>query len=70
MKELYEYKLDLLYYGISLSPNCYQMLKKGSNGQVNNDDYITTKGLMVLLDNKIYVNVRQNIKIISFGICP
>lgn len=56
MKELYEYKLDLLYYGISLSPNCYQMLKKGSNGQVNNDDYITTKGLMVLLDNKIYVN--------------
>ncbi len=56
MNELYEYKLDLLYYGISLSLGCYQALKKGSNGQVNNDDYITTKGLMVLLDNKIYVN--------------
>lgn len=56
MKELYEYKLDLFYYGVSISSISYAVLKKGKDGQVNNDDYITTKGLMLLLDNKIYVN--------------
>lgn len=60
MKELYEYKLDLLYYGVSISDSCYGALKKGGDGQVNNDDYITTKGLMILLDDKMYVNANLN----------
>ena len=60
MKELYDYKLDLLYYGVSISDSCYDALKKGGDGQVNNDDYITTKGLMILLDNELYVNANLN----------
>lgn len=60
MKELYEYKLELLYYGISITKECYNSLKKGKNGKINNDDYITTKGLMIALDNSIYVNANLN----------
>lgn len=48
MKELYEYKLDLLYYGIAIGDEAYNSLKKGESGKVNNEDYITTKGLMLL----------------------
>lgn len=55
-KELYEYKLDLLYYGINLEEECYKLLKKGINNQVSHNDYITTKGLMLRLDSKIYVS--------------
>lgn len=62
MKELYEYKLELLYCGVSISKSCYTVLKKGKDGQVNNNDYITTKGLMLLLDNKIYVNANLDNK--------
>lgn len=60
MKELYEYKLDLLYYGIAIGDEAYNSLKKGESGKVNNEDYITTKGLMLLLDNQIYVNANLN----------
>ncbi|MDE6141081.1 MAG: radical SAM protein [Bacilli bacterium] len=60
MRELYEYKLDLLYYGVSISDNCYAALKKGGDGKVNNDDYITTKGLMIMLDDSLYVNANLN----------
>ena len=59
-RELWEYKLDILYYGISISKQCFDMLKKGINNQINNDDYITTKGLMIVLDYKIYVNADIN----------
>ena len=59
-KELYEYKLDILYYGISISQSCYNSLKKGKHNQINNNDYITTKGLMIALDSKIYVNADLN----------
>ncbi len=61
-KELYEYKLDLLYYGIALSNNCYNSLRKGFNRQVNNNDYITTKGLMIVLESQVYVNAMLNKK--------
>lgn len=60
MKELYEYKLELLYYGVSISERCYNSLKKGKNGKINNNDYITTKGLMIALDNWLYVNANLN----------
>ncbi len=60
MKKLYEYKLELLYHGIAISENCYNSLRKGKNGKINNDDYITTKGLMIALDNNIYVNANLN----------
>ena len=59
-RELWEYKLDILYRGISISKKCFDTLKKGINNQINNDDYITTKGLMIVLDNKIYVNADIN----------
>lgn len=60
MKELWEYKLDLLYYGIKISPKCYELLKKSKEGKVNNDDYITTKGLFLLLDKIVSVNAMIN----------
>lgn len=56
MKKLWEYKLDLIYYGIKLSPQSYNELKKNKDGNVNNDDYITTKGLFIILDNQVYVS--------------
>ncbi len=59
-KELYKYKLDLLYYGISISRICYTTLRKGKNNQININDYITTKGLMIALEFKIYVHVNLN----------
>lgn len=61
-KELFEYKLDLLYYGIFLTDSCYNSLRKGLNKKVNHNDYITTKGLMLELDGKIYVNAKLNKK--------
>ena len=59
-KELYEYKLDLFYYGVNLTDSAYKNLKKGKNNQVNHDDYITTKGLLLCLENKVYVNANLN----------
>lgn len=56
MKELWEYKLDLLYYGIQLSKKVYDLLRKSDDGKVNYDDYITTKGLFIILGNKAYVS--------------
>ncbi len=56
-KELYEYKLDLLYYGIKIDDECFKRLIKGNNNNnVCFDDYITTRGLMLCLDSKIYVS--------------
>ncbi len=60
IKELYEYKLDLLYYGIAITDSCYDTLKKGCYKQINNNDYITTKGLMIVLDSSTYVNANLN----------
>lgn len=53
---LYEVKLELFYYGVRLTDSSYNSLKHDKNGNVNNDDYITTKGLFLILDNKTYVN--------------
>lgn len=61
MKELWEYKLDLLFYGITISKKCYDSLKKNKDGKVNTEDYITTKGLYIVLDNTVYVNAMINI---------
>lgn len=60
MKNLWEYKLDLLFYGFRLSQKCYEVLKKNKDGQVNSEDYITTKGLIIVLDDIIYVNAQIN----------
>lgn len=59
-KELYEYKLDLFYYGVRLTDSAYNKLKKGKNNQVNHEDYITTKGLLLGLENEVYVNASLN----------
>lgn len=59
-KELFEYKLDLLYYGISIDRECYNSLKKGNKNQINNEDYITTRGLMIVLNSSVYVNANLN----------
>lgn len=56
MKNLWEYKLDLLFYGIKINQNSYEVLKKDKDGKVNNEDYITTKGLFIILNNNLYVN--------------
>ncbi len=61
MKELWEYKLDLLFYGVRISQNCYKLLKKDKDGKVNNEDYITTKGLFIVLGDEVYVNAMINI---------
>lgn len=58
--KLYEYKFDLLYYGITIEDECYERLRKGVNNQVSYNDYITTKGLMLVLDSKIYVSAEVN----------
>jgi len=60
LKELWEYKLDLLFYGIRISENCYELLKKGKNRKITNDDYITTKGLFIILNDSVYVNAMIN----------
>lgn len=60
MKELWEYKLDLLFYGIGISQKCYELLQKNKEGKVNNEDYITTKGLFIILNDCVYVNARIN----------
>ena len=69
-KELYEYKLDLLYYGIKIDDECFKRLIKGNNNNnVCFDDYITTRGLMLCLDSKIYVSTdikEESPYIISF----
>lgn len=67
-KELYEYKLDLLYYGITIEDKCYKRLRKGNNNNVNYDDYITTRGLMLLLNSKVYVSTDIN-KDSPYSIC-
>lgn len=56
MKKLWEYKLDLLFYGIRISQKCYELLRKNKSGKVNNEDYITTKGLLIVLNNSVHVN--------------
>lgn len=61
MKELWEYKLDLLFYGVRINNNCYEQLKKNKDGKVNNEDYITTKGLLIVLNDTVYVNAMINI---------
>lgn len=58
--KIYKIKLDLLYYGVKLSDACYDSLKKGIDGNVNHNDYITTKGLFLVVDNNIYVNANLN----------
>ncbi len=60
MKKLWEYKLDLLYYGIRITEECYKLLKKDNNGKVTFNDYITTKGLFIILNDTISVNVLIN----------
>lgn len=60
MKELWEYKLDLLFYGIEISKSCYELLKKDKDGKVNYEDYITTKGLFIVLNDTVYVNAMLN----------
>lgn len=59
-KELWEYKLDLLFYGIRISEKCYESLKKNKKGKVTNEDYITTKGLFIILNGNTYVNAMIN----------
>lgn len=58
--ELYKVKIDLLCYGITISKSCYDSLEKGINGNVNHNDYITTKGLFLVLDEQAYVNANLN----------
>ncbi len=60
--KLYKTKLDLLYYGVYLSAKCYNSLKKGVTGNVNTNDYITTKGMFLILDDYAYVNANLNKK--------
>lgn len=60
MKKLWEYKLDLLFYGIKINQKCYELLKKSKDGKVNNDDYITTKGLFIILQGDVCVNAMIN----------
>ena len=60
MKQIWEYKLELLFHGIRISQNCYKILKKDKNGKVNNEDYITTKGLILVLNDSVYVNAMVN----------
>lgn len=58
MKELWEYKLDILYYGIRIGDACYKKLKKDSEGKITHENYITTNGLFIVLDDSVYVNAR------------
>lgn len=60
MKKIWEYKLDLLFYGIQISRKCYELLKKNKDGNVNNEDYITTRGLFIVLNDTINVNAMIN----------
>lgn len=60
LKEMWEYKLDLLFYGIRISENCYELLRKGKKGKITNEDYITTKGLFIILNDSVYVNAMIN----------
>lgn len=60
MKQIWEYKLELLFHGVSISQNCYKLLKKDKNGKVNQEDYITTKGLILVLNDSVYVNAMIN----------
>lgn len=60
IKELYEYKLDLLYYGVVIDNDCIKTLRKGINNQISHNDYITTKGLMIRLNSSVYVNANIN----------
>lgn len=57
---MYKYKLDIFFFGVSLSDECYESLKKDNNGNVNFNDYITTKGLYISLNNEIHVNANIN----------
>ncbi len=57
---MYKYKLDLFFFGVRLSDECYKSLKKGLDGKVNFNDYITTKGLHISLNNEAYVNADIN----------
>ena len=59
-EKLYKIKLDLLYYGAKLTDNCYNLLEKGLDGNVNHNDYITTRGLFLILDKQAYVNTCIN----------
>lgn len=58
--ELYEIKLEILFYGIRLSDKCYHSLRHDKDGHVNKNDYITTKGLYLILNNEVYVNAPLN----------
>lgn len=62
MKQIWEYKLELLFHGISISEKCYKLLRKDKNGKVNNEDYITTKGLIIVLKDSVFVSsmINQN----------
>lgn len=62
MKKLWEYKLDLLSYGIRINQKCYEILKKNKDGKVNNEDYITTKGLFIVLKDNVCVNAMINMQ--------
>lgn len=54
--ELFEVKLDIIYYGVRLSNECYKSLKHDKCGNVIKNDYITTKGLYLILNNEVYVS--------------
>lgn len=54
--KLWEIKLEILFYGIEITDNAYNNLKHGIDGKVNVDDYITTKGLMLALNDEVYVS--------------
>ena len=60
MKELWEYKLDLFFYGIQISKRCHEYLRKDSDGNVTFGDYITTRGLFILLNDTVSVNAMVN----------
>ena len=61
MKELWEYKLDLFFYGIQISKRCHEYLRKDSDGNVTFGDYITTRGLFILLNDTVSVNAMVNL---------
>ena len=57
--ELYRLKLELFYYGVDLSVEAIKKLNL-VNGKLTFDDYITTRGLILMLNEDIFVNAEIN----------
>lgn len=60
--EIYKLKIELLTNGVLVSDEVKQFLEKEYGHKYYNDDYVTTTGLMLELDNEIYVTSNMNEK--------